>query len=650
MLILLPLSTFLSLWLTLSGRSLSSPGESSLRLAALETAVLLGAFVALSSEGLSLFHALSTPWVAVLWALFLVMSAGLGWRKSWLQAGWRATIDHLRCLEHRDFLLLSLLAIPVALLFLVALLSPVNNTDSLLYHLTRVAHWIQDRSLLPYPSGYPNQIIQPIWAEEAILQLRLLAGSDRFVNLVQWGCMLGSLGAVSLLAKLLGAGRGGQLAAGAFALSIPMGLLQSTSTQNDYVAAFWLVSLAIWVLLASRRSLSLTEWLFLGLALGLGLLTKGTFYPAVFPFIVWLSIAQARQMQTHRIDSTRGILLLVGVVVLLNLGFWVRNTAAFGDPLALSATSGNLIAIGTSPGEMVTNLAKNLLMNFVTPYSGVNDRLAGMLHSVFGSLDPNLASFHLTWAWNQEDLAGNPFHFLLVPISLLLLLIHRKRLLNRSVWTYAGACLGVFLVLSLALRYQEFSLRFQLSFLIAWAPLFGLAVSRVGERRLVPVVVILLVIAALPWVFFNRSRPLISMRTPPERFGLPCDWHFGCTVGSILIEPPQTIAFANWMDLREPYLATGQAIQASGCRQVGLRIDSHDPEYLLWWVLDAPQSGIRIENVYPLPELARFADPSFHPCAVVCTICKDRKDVGGLPLHSTFEDVTLFMKKEQTIH
>ncbi len=645
MLLLLPAISFLCLWLILAGRSSSSSRESSLRLTALQAAALLGAFIALSSEGLSLFHSLAMPWVALLWTLLVAISIWLGWRKDWLQSGWRAVIARLRCLERRDLLLLSALAIPVALLFLVAFLSPVNNTDSLLYHVTRVAHWIQDRSLLPYPSGYPNQIIQPIWAEEAILQLRLLAGSDRFVNLVQWGCMLGSLGAVSLLAQLLGAGRGGQLAAGAFALSIPMGLLQSTSTQNDYVAAFWLVSLAIWVILASRRPLSSTEWLFLGLTLGLGLLTKGTFYPAVFPFIVWLLIVQARRMQTHRRDTIRGILLLVGVVALLNLGFWVRNIAAYGDPLGLSATSGDLTAFGTSPGEMVTNLAKNFLMNYVTPYSGVNDRLTGMLRSVFGSLDPNLANFHLIWSWNQEDLAGNPFHFFLVPVSLLLILLYRKRLLGRSVWAYAGASLGVFFLLSFALRSQEFSLRFQLSFLIAWAPLFGLAVSRAGERRLAPVVVILLVIACLPWVFFNRSRPLISMRTPPERFGLPCDWHFGCTAGSILIEPTQAIAFANWMELREPYLAAGQAIQASGCRQVGLRVDSHDPEYLLWWVLGAPQSGIRIENVYPLPELARFTDPAFKPCAVICTICKDRKDVGGLPLNSTFGDVTIYMDK-----
>ncbi len=52
--------------------------------------------------------------------------------------------------------------------------------------------------------------------------------------------MAGILVAVSALAKILGAGRKGQWAAAAFACSLPVAVLEATSTQTDLVAAFWL--------------------------------------------------------------------------------------------------------------------------------------------------------------------------------------------------------------------------------------------------------------------------------------------------------------------------------------------------------------------------------------------------------------------------
>jgi hypothetical protein len=97
------------------------------------------------------------------------------------------------------------------------------------------------------------------------------------------------------------------------------------------------------------------------------------------------------------------------------------------------------------------------------------------------------------------------------------------------------------------------------------------------------------------------------------------------------------------MSLRDPYLELAKGLEASGCNKVGLRIDSHDREYLFWWLLDAPQSGIRVESVYPLPELAHLADPDFRPCAVICTICGDRSEIHGLPIYDDYGEVKLYV-------
>jgi hypothetical protein len=65
-------------------------------------------------------------------------------------------------------------------------------------------------------------------------------------------------------------------------------------------------------------------------------------------------------------------------------------------------------------------------------------------------------------------------------------------------------------------------------------------------------------------------------------------------------------------------------------------IDSSGLEYLYWWALQAPQSGIHLENLNPIPESTRYLDPDFRPCVVVCTLCGDAEVYGDLPLISDF--------------
>jgi hypothetical protein len=52
-----------------------------------------------------------------------------------------------------------------------------------------------------------------------MMHMHLLWGGDRFVNLVEFFSLLGSVIGVSLIAKMLGAGPGNR--SGKFALSVP---------------------------------------------------------------------------------------------------------------------------------------------------------------------------------------------------------------------------------------------------------------------------------------------------------------------------------------------------------------------------------------------------------------------------------------------
>jgi hypothetical protein len=614
------------------------------RVAFLQASLLTGVFIVLQSELLSLIKALAQPWVALSWFFALLASLWFGLKQGLLLAGLRSMNKTIRSMEWIEIIFGVCLGAVAALILLVALLAIPNNTDSLLYHMARVVHWAEDHSLAHYPVAFQPQLLNPIGAELVILNLRLLWGNDQFANLVQWFSMFASLIGVSALAAMLGAGRKGQIAAAAFTVSLPMGILQASSTQNDYVAALWLICLAVFVLLAVRQLFGWIELLCLAASLGLGLLTKGTFYPYAFPLGVWLIIHWLRQRNLALFLKRGAVIVLV--VLVLNLGYWVRNTITYGGPLGSEEWISSMTSGGRGLIPFAGQLVENTALNFATPSKAVNLWLRTAVRQTFKASFPGIRGFQLVWGWNHEDRAGNPLHMLLVPLTMiaLLALAGLGRIKGREVLWYSLAVIGSFCALTLVVHYDQYGVRYQVPFFVAWAPVFGVVLAKVGERRLAPLVSFLFLLIALPWVFLNTSRPLIAVRNTPEKFAIrSLPFISGTMTGSVLAADPKTILFANWPALQKPYSAMTQAVLATDCKEVGLRIDSHDMEYAFWWLLGAPQNGMRLQVVSYPDNLARYADPSFKPCAIICTTCSDRTHLNGLDLSATFAQMKLFL-------
>ncbi len=640
MLLLLPSLTFFATFLNLSALQATRAEPSGSRLAFLQAAGLVGAYLALSSEVLSLFDALTTLGALAAWLLALVVATGIGLRKGWLAAGILAFRQSLPRLGTFEVVAISGFVLITSLLFVVAVLSPPNNTDSLLYHMSRVTHWAQNQSLRHYATGFFPQLVNPIFAETAILNLRLLWGDDRLANLVQWLSMGGTLIGVTLIARVLGSNRKGQLLEAAFALSIPMGLMQATSTQNDYVVAFWLVSLVCFASLRAVRPLSKDEELSFGFALALGLLTKGTYYPYAAPVVLWFFYHQVRGYG-WRVSLVRGFLIGIPVLV-LNLGYWLRNALTFGGPFGSSDWVDSMTFLPRTIMAVVAAMTRNIVMHFVSPFEDLNATIVQAVQSTLGSHDEMLTNLELTWGWNHEDLAANPLHVLLVAITALSVVLARKKLRSRLLMEYSLVAVSLFAMLALVVKFDPWGIRYQLPYWIMWAPVFGVVVASLAGRYVTSAAIVALLLSAVPWTLFNSTRPLIGMQPDPKGLEIRCFTR--CThVGSILEIPETDLLFANWRLLEDSSVRAAESLRETDCQNVGLRIDSHDKEYWFWWLLDAPQSGIRIESVYPLPELAHLSDENFRPCAVICTICGDRTELHGLPLYKDYGEVKLYI-------
>jgi len=172
-------------------------------------------------------------------------------------------------------------------------------------------------------------------------------------------------------------------------------------------------------------------------------------------------------------------------------------------------------------------------------------------------------------------------------------------------------------------------LRYQLPFFVLWAPVFGGAVGAIFRGGIGWLVGLGLLVASLPWVLFNNTRPVIGAPPWPTR------------TESVFVASPEDLAFA--MVPRSGHPANAESlsaiadlVQERSCRQVGLVIDPSGLEYLYWWALRAPQSGIQLENLNAIPETTRYLDPAFRPCVVVCTLCGDGEVYGELPLMADF--------------
>jgi hypothetical protein len=630
MLVVIPLALFIAcgfLYWNLLAHDVSE--DSDWREAFLSAAIVLGAFVAVSSEGLGLLGLINRPALTLVWLAALVLTLILLWRRavpiqvrmiSFFRTKW------LRKWSKTDHILLLVLIAFTIILFLVARIAPPNTNDSLSYHMSRVMHWVQNQGLNHYPTTIDRQLWMPPWAEMAVMQLYQFKGDDGLSNLVQWFSMAASLVIVSLIARRLGAGRSGQLFAALFCATIPMGILQATSTQTDYVTSFWLVGLAYYALLGHQRRLSTLEWTLLCLVVALGVMTKGTFYTFALPFLVWLAVSTVRR--TGWLTTGKYALFGLLVVGFLNAGVWTRNFLTYGFPLGPSEAIGHLSNEALSPGILLSNLVRNSTLNLGTPYGVVNGPLTELvvkIHQVIGQ-DPNdprtsLDEYRIR-RYLHEDRAGNPFHFLLIPLTMLAFPKPKKEQKGRSLpWIYAFLVLSTFLIFSAFYKWQSTGSRLLLPFFVAWAPLAGLALGRLRINALAYAAGLILVIAGMQPLLSNPSRALLP---------------FSPDFASLLATPRSELLFANSPEVMPAFLSLASDLQVRGCREIGIKINSSDPEYPLWYLLTSADLAPHIEHIDAPPPSGKYQSQDFEPCAVICTNCADVQQF-GLPLVSVYQ-------------
>ena len=513
----------------------------------------------------------------------------------------------------------AILAVIFAITLLIACTAAPNNWDSLTYHLPRIEHWIQSRSLDYYPTPDERQNDYGPLAEILLLQLRILSGSDFLYPLIQWISMLCCVCTVFRITRQLGGNTSQCWLAAIFVASLPIGILESTSTQNDYVVAALLTCFVTLGLDAiSRPKASLALILAAAAAATLSGIVKPTGYVGGFGFAIWFGVTLSRGADIRTFISRAAGVTLVLLVIM-------------GPPasryLSAERETTTRLAVNGSFGikQTLDNLMRNGMLNFnvgipdidglsnraleaATSYLGLDaHRRETSFGSYFTSAPPvGLYVLH-------EDFGPNPVHSLLLIGALLAMAIRWRTTLLSPRLPYCIAWLAGILVLAAALRWTPWNTRFQLPLFILGAPVFATALpARFLAARTAAALYLSLALVAFPPLFFNQSRQLLPL-VPGRPF--PVAWERP----SYLSQTAKARLFANNPGLRRPFENAVNAIRGARVTQIGLmKIDPEGWEYPLWKMLrdEGLDYPVRIEHLGSKHKVDFPLGP-FHPQAVL---------------------------------
>jgi hypothetical protein len=569
-------------------------------------------------------------WGAVVVALLCLHGPGLA---RTARAALRDAGPRLRSAPDLDVAVVGVVLVALlALLAVMGWLYRSSNADANAYHLARVQHWLQQGSVEPFAAHFLAQVELAPLSSYQFATLELVTGTDRWAGYVALTaavvCVLGA----SELARRLGLPGPGQALAALLTATLPSLVLEATSTTNNLFGA----SIGVGVLVVLTSGLGVGGWLSRGVALGavagLAELAKGTLVVLVGPaaaVLVVVALARLWRERGPRVVVRRSAAALLGgtvAAVAVAGPFLYRNLTLFGG-LGGPVTDSTVVS-DPSAGGAFGNVVRTVTTQFLIggehgPLHVVSRAVTaplGWLYDVAGGtagdayvLEPYLdpfASRDYSVTSRFEDVGANPWHVVLVAVSLVVLAVAVLRG-SREVRLPLALALALvvgFLGFATTAKWSIYATRYYEPLLVLWCPLIAVALSRVPwprvARVLPRVVAALLVAAALPLLLDNYTRSLVHADWRHDR---PLEAYFG-RAGSADGEGARQLA-ADYDDLTA-------ALAGSSCEEVGLA-SSILAEYPLWVGLHQHGWEGRILDVRVANVSSELEPPGFEPCAVV---------------------------------
>ena len=556
--------------------------------------LLLGAVILLSTEILSAFKLFSFWPLCFLWALITAVLFYLNRRQ-----GISIKINPITPFSLQESFLVKLILILIAVLGVIAITTPPNTWDAMTYHMSRVAHWVQNSTVAFYPTKIQRQLYINPFAEYWIAQLVILSGgSDQWANMPQWISMIGTLLVISLIAQVIGIGRWGQILSAFFVITLPNAIVQATSTQTDFVVTLW-VSIAVYFILRNIKLMSWSNTFAISMAVILAAYTKGTGLFILLPFWAWGVCAHSKGR------LWRGSLLILCCMMGAAGFLLLRNYLALGA-CVFYGDQNHMLALNDFKG-MISSLALHSCMHLRTGIIGIDQGLSDLLDAVHQALGMNVmqssANFnvlpfnYMKFPFAEDEMPNFIFYagFLAAGTIYCFSKDRDRGSLKAKYFLMAFSCFFLFNTL---VKWTPFDGRYHLPFFVLLAPL--LADIFLRYRHIIVYILILFSFSAGVFIITNQSKPLEGRSS---LWRIPREYKY------FYNRPPSLISTK----------AISDAIVRSGCHEIGFDIGEDTWEYPFWAYLKNKVSPLRIEHVLVNNSSKALSYPlgPFMPCQIV---------------------------------
>lgn len=586
-------------------------GSQSMRESAIQSYLIAFGLAAVAIEFLSLINQITFTWIlsswlilifiVSAWLIYILTEKGLGQRIALKKGLFRISKP-----SWLEWIILVVIGSILLITLLIALKAPPNNFDSMTYHMARVSNWIQQQSIKYYPTAIERQNYSMPLAEYMILHLQVLSKSDLYANLVQWSGFLIVILVVLEIARLFRISQTGQLIAALFSATMPIVILQSSSTQNDLLTGVFCL-IFVYFLFQVIKSFSWKSVLLSGLGLGLAIFTKGTAYiycGAMGLSLGGLSLIKNESKSRMKLISGFSVLILFALV--LNAGVYYRNTRLYSHPL--SSENSKILNENITPGIIYANLVRNGAMQSAIPVPALNERFTTILENHLGEkiIDPSStftkSEFNVKFLINEDE-AGNLIHFILLSIFLLILPWTGDKK-DIPIRRYTVGIIICILLYSAVFKWQPWGNRLQMPIFILGAPLVGYGIEKSKLSRTILLLgVIIFSFYSVPYLTLNSTRPLVPifkkgsfLRTnqvrrffsdrPPlynEYAELIAPFYIN---QSVLRTDRQIQYFASTKSFQSDYLEVMSAVNQVETDWIGLHLGSNHLEYPIWVLAD----------------------------------------------------------------
>jgi len=471
-------------------------------------------YIEISTEILSIFNAINKTSIIFVWLFALIILC--------IQTCIVKTKRIKFIINYKYLVYILIIVFCLVLTLTVALVAPPNTWDGMTYHMSRIVHWIDNNSISYYYTQIPRQNYMPPLCEEAIMHLQILTQSDRFANIVAWTFYLLTIIQISLVVSELRIGAQWEYFSASLAATLPMAIFQSTGCKNDTTISF-IVLFFIYSLILLRKKWTITYLSLAGISMGLGLYCKGTFLviggSCGLSFVIVEFIPRIRKSSIVNFSKYTFALIFIGFFI--SSPYWIREYKTNFTGIKFEASIQNNEDKGIS--GITSNIIRSAAVHLSLPSNNWNKRVYTvvkiLLNKHFDDPRTTYPNYNYsTYYWPHEDHAGNPIHICIIFLSLLILLINYKNLNSNRSMLILSLIFSI-LLFNFTLKWQPWVSRLHTPLFMLGIPLSTLALSNLQNQfrltiKYIPYIILFFSsISAIPALFFNYSRPLLSNKS-----------------------------------------------------------------------------------------------------------------------------------------